>query len=126
MTAIQRFEDIKGWQKARELCNAVYELTKCGKFAQDFGLRDQIRRAAISIMSNIAEGFESQNNKTFIRYLYIAKASCAEVRAQLYVASDQNYISQKDFNILKQLTVETGKLIGVLSVIYRAIIKTPD
>ena len=112
MAKIESFEDIQGWQKARELTRCVYTLTNNEILARDFVLRDQLRRAAISIMSNIAEGFESQNDKTFVRYLYIAKASCGEVRAQAYIASDQNYISQTEFADLKTLCIQTSKLIS--------------
>lgn len=86
---IEKFEDILGWQSGREICNLVYRLTQTGSFSRDYGLRDQMRRAAVSIISNIAEGYESQNNRTFVRYLFIAKGSAAEVRAQAYIALDQ-------------------------------------
>ncbi|MGC9399742.1 MAG: four helix bundle protein [Anaerolineae bacterium] len=93
MVKIERFEDVESWKKGRELCKMVYRMTNTGKFKRDYGLRDQIRRASVSVISNIAEGFESQNDRTFIRYLYIAKGSSGEVRAQAYVALDQGYIS---------------------------------
>lgn len=112
MPSIERFEDIRAWQKGRELCKLVYTFTKQGGFTRDFGLRDQIRRAAVSIISNIAEGFESQNNRTFVKYLYIAKGSCGEVRAQAYVALDQGYIGQQEFEQLNNIAEETGRLIG--------------
>ncbi len=112
MTKIERFEDIKGWQKGRELCRMVYGATKKGAFSRDFGLRDQIQRAAISIISNIAEGYESQNNRTFIRYLYIARASSGEVRSQAYIALDQNYISQEEFNTIYATATETSRIIA--------------
>ena len=109
---IERFEDILGWQKGRDLCRMVYRLTGQKVFRQDFGLRDQMRRASVSILSNIAEGFESQNDRTFKRYLYIAKASSGEVRAQGYIALDQGYISQEEFNALYALATETSSLIA--------------
>ena len=112
MAKIERFEDIQGWQKGRELCKLVYQATNKGTFSHDYGLRDQIRRAAVSVISNIAEGFESQNNRTFVRYLYIAKASCGEIRAQAYVASDQSYISQAEFDALYALSSETSRLMA--------------
>jgi four helix bundle protein len=112
MARIERFEEIQGWQKGRELCGMVYRLTSEGAFSRDYGLRDQMRRAAISVISNIAEGFESQNNRTFTRFLYIAKGSCGEVRAQAYVALDQGYITQPQFDQLNALATETGRLIG--------------
>ena len=111
MAKIEHFEEIHSWHKARELTGLVYSMTKGEVFSRDYPLRDQIRRASISIMSNIAEGFESQNNKTFIRFLYIAKASCAEVRAQGYIALDQGYINLEEFDKLKQYTIDTSKLI---------------
>ncbi len=96
MGTISRFEEIKAWQTARELTRQIYQLSALGVFSRDFGLRDQIRRAAISVMSNIAEGFESQTQALFIKYLGIAKASAGEVRSQLYIASDLGYLSPED------------------------------
>ena len=95
MAKIERFEDIEAWQDARLVVKGIYEVTSEGKFARDFGLRDQIRRAAISTMSNIAEGFERGSDKDFIRFLYMAKASAGEVRSQLYVATDLGYLEQQ-------------------------------
>jgi four helix bundle protein len=112
MAKIERFEDIQSWQKGRELCNLVYTCTRQSSFARDFGLRDQIREAAVSVVSNIAEGFESQSNRVFIRFLYIAKGSAGEVRAQAYIALDQGYITQEKFDQIYALAGETGRLIG--------------
>ena len=97
MPTITRFEEIEAWQTARELTKLIYVFTDEGKFAHDFGLKDQIRRASVSIMSNVAEGFESQTQAQFIRYLGIAKASAGEVRSQLYVSRDLEYITQEQF-----------------------------
>lgn len=97
MATAKRFEDLEVWQRSRELANLIYAVSKDGMFSRDFGLRDQIRRAAVSIMSNIAEGFESSTQQTFIKYLGHAKASAGEVRAQLYIVKDQGYISEQDF-----------------------------
>ena len=97
MPTITRFEEIEAWQTARELTKLIYSLTEQGVFARDFGLKDQIRRASISVMSNIAEGFESQTQPQFIRYLGTAKASAGEVRSQLYVSHDFGYITQEQF-----------------------------
>ena len=94
--AVRNFEDLNVWKKARQLTQEVYRLTKTEQFLKDFGLRDQIQRAAVSIMSNIAEGFERGGNQEFIQFLYVAKASCGEVRSQLYVALDQSYVTPKD------------------------------
>lgn len=96
----ENFEDLRVWQTARALTNAVYEHTTTGAFSKDFGLRDQIQRAAVSIMSNVAEGFESRTQSQFIHYLGQAKASAGEVRCQLYVAKDQGYIDQDTFEEL--------------------------
>ncbi|MBM4037083.1 MAG: four helix bundle protein, partial [Planctomycetes bacterium] len=87
MGKIERFEDMDAWKKARELTRAIYQLTSAGGFSRDFGLRDQIRRAAVSVMSNIAEGFERGGDKEFHQFLAVAKGSCGELRCQLYVVS---------------------------------------
>ena len=97
MTAISRFEDIEAWKTARKLTNSVYAHTNQAGFNKDFGLRDQIRRASVSVMSNIAEGFESRTDVQFINFLGFARASAGEVRAQLYVALDQTYITEEQF-----------------------------
>lgn len=93
MTTAKRFEDLEVWQKSKELTNLVYKYSSDVIFAHDFGLPDQMRRAAVSIMSNIAERFESQTQSMFIKYLGYAKGSAGELRAQLYIARDQNYLS---------------------------------
>lgn len=124
MSAFQRFEDIEAWQKARELTKAIYALSNDGQFARDFGLRDQIRRASVSIMSNIAEGFERGSNKEFIQFLYIAKGSAGEVRAQLYVALDQAYINQETFSQLNKYVVETSRMVsGLITYLNRSSFK---
>jgi len=89
----KKFEDIDSWKKGRELAREIYAATNKGAFARDFGLRDQMRRAAVSIVSNIAEGFERDRKTEFIRFLLIAKGSAGELRSQLYIALDQEYIS---------------------------------
>ena len=94
---IERFEDIEAWQLARELARKVYDLTKKPKFARDFGLKRQIQEAAGSTMHNIAEGFDSETNPEFIRFLRYAKRSCTEVQSELYVALDQQYITRTEF-----------------------------
>jgi four helix bundle protein len=98
MSGITRFEEIQAWQTARELTSLVYGFTNQANFNRDFALRDQIRRAVISVMSNIAEGFESRTDVQFINYLGMARASAGEVRAQLYIASDQGYFTEVEFN----------------------------
>ena len=112
MATLQRFEDIEAWQKARELTREVYTLSGSGQFARDFGLRDQIRRAAVSIMSNIAEGFERGGSAEFMQFLAIAKGSAGEVEAQLYVALDQKYIHEEQFASARALASSTKKLIA--------------
>ena len=101
--AVKNFEDLNVWKQARQLTQEVYRLTKTETFFKDFGLRDQIRRAAISVMSNIAEGFERGGNQEFVQFLYVAKASCGEVRSQVYVALDQGYATSNDSEKLLQL-----------------------
>jgi len=114
MKKIKIFEDLIAWQKARELTKEIYSVTTCGKFEKDFGLRNQIQRACVSIMSNIAEGFDRASRAEFHQYLVIAKGSCAEVRSQLYVAYDTGYISNDEFDTLKKLTEEVSQIIGGL------------
>lgn len=97
MTSAKRFEDLEVWQKAKELTNLIYSLSSTGSFAKDFGLRDQMCRAAVSIMSNIAEGFESQIQALFVQFLGRAKGSSGELRSQLYIAVQQEYITTTDF-----------------------------
>jgi four helix bundle protein len=97
MTGISRFEDIEAWKSARQLTNLVYGHTNQRVFSRDFGLRDQIRRASVSVMSNIAEGFESRTDTQFINFLGMARASAGEVRSQLYIALDQKYIIEEQF-----------------------------
>lgn len=116
MALIERFEDIESWKKARIVVREVYRVSSIGEFARDYGLRDQIRRASVSIMSNIAEGFERDGNKEFINYLSIAKASCGEVRSQLYVVLDNGYISEADFRSIYVNLCEISRLINGLSI----------
>ena len=112
MATITRFEEIEAWKSARQLTDLIYRVSKEGGFARDFGLRDQIRRAAVSAMSNIAEGFESQSQAMFMSYLYRAKGSAGEVRSQLYVALDQDYISQAQFEEAYDLADKTSRQLG--------------
>ena len=111
---IERFEDFIAWQKARKLTADIYRVTSEGSFARDFGLKDQIRRAAVSSMSNLAEGFERGRPAEFHQFLSIAKASCAELRAQLYVALDVGYISLPTFDRLMAQATEVGQILGGL------------
>jgi four helix bundle protein len=109
---ITRFEDIEGWQSARELSRGVYSLAKGERFCKDFGLKDQICRASVSVMSNIAEGFDAGSRAEFARFLAYAQRSCSEVQAQLYVALDQKYISQAEFDEVYKLAHATSSKIG--------------
>lgn len=109
MATIHRFEDLICWKKGRELVKCVYkEFNSC----KDFGFKDQIQRASVSIISNIAEGFESGTKYGFLNYLHIAKASAGEVRAQLYVAYDVGYLNIQTFENLKNLAEECSKLLN--------------
>ena len=116
--SVKCFEDLEVWKLSRELSNKIYNISNNGRFAKDFGLRDQIRRAAVSIMSNIAEGYERGGNKEFIQFLSIAKASGGEVRSQLYVVMDQGYIGKKECEQLidnfKRLSIMMNNFIEYL------------
>ena len=114
MATILRFEELDGWKMARDLTKDIYRISSETKFSRDFVLCNQIRSASISIMSNIAEGFERDGNKEFSNFLSIAKGSAGEVRSQLYVAMDQNYISNSDFETIYKKADENGRLIGGL------------
>lgn len=98
MATITRFEDIEAWKTARQLANLIYDVTDREPFARDYGLKDQIRRAAVSVMSNVAEGFESRTQALFIDLLGRAKGSAGEVRSQLYIALDRKYITEEQFD----------------------------
>ena len=113
---IERFEDLIGWQKARELTRTVYQVSRRGAFAKDFGLSGQIQRSAVSIMSNISEGFERGGRGEFHQFLSTAKASCAEVRSQLYVALDVGYLNQAEFDQLISRAEEVARIVGGLRV----------
>ena len=111
---IRTFQDLIAWQKARVLTASIYRVTSIGEFARDFGLKDQIRRAAVSVMSNIAEGFERGRPSEFHQFLSIAKGSCAELRSQLFVALDAGYLKQTDFAQLMDIAAEVSRIIGGL------------
>lgn len=114
MATFRRVEDIDAWQLARELTNSIYEVSRKGAFARDITLCDQIRRACISILSNIAEGYERGGNKEFRHFLSMAKGSAGEVKAQLYVALDQQYIDTDAFGHSSEMATRTSRLIGGL------------
>lgn len=112
MKKIKKFEDIESWKSARKLTNEIYKATSSGGFVRDVGLKDQIRLASVSILSNIAEGFERGNDNEFAYFLGIAKESTGEVRAQLYVALDQGYLSAGSFEQLSTIAIEIGELLS--------------
>ena len=114
MATFKKFEDIEAWQRSRELTNEIYKITSKGDFARDFGLKDQIRRASVSIMSNIAEGFERSGTGEFAHFLAIAKGSAGEVRSQLYVGLDQGYISEVLFDPLSAAVTEISRMLSGL------------
>ena len=112
MTTIQKFEDLRCWKSARELVKMVYEITNEGSFQRDFGLRDQIRRAAISVMSNIAEGFGSGSDSEFVRFLGYSRRSISETQSQLYTALDINYLTQEQFEAIYTKANETERQVN--------------
>ena len=109
---IERFEDIQGWQEARNLTKKIYELTNRLPFKRDQGLRRQIQEASVSIMANIAEGFDRQAKREFIKFLYYASGSGSEVQSHLYVALDQKYISETEFQETYKQVRKTKSLIN--------------
>ena len=112
MATITKFEDIQAWQKGRALKQEIYRQTKRGDFAKDFALREQIRRAVISVTANIAEGFERGGNREFLQFLSTSKGSTGEVQDHLYTALDENYITQKEIDVLYAQAAEVAKLTG--------------
>ena len=114
MATFQKFEDIEAWQRARELTREIYTASNENPFSKDFGLRDQVRKTSVSIMSNIAEGFERDGTKEFIQFLSVAKGSSGELRSQLYVALDQGYLEEGRFDRLLGIVLETSRMIGGL------------
>jgi four helix bundle protein len=109
---IERFEDIEGWQIGRELTRRIYDVSKKGEFARDRDLGDQIRRASGSVMHNIAEGFDGGSNAEFVKFLRYAQRSASEVQSELYVALDQNYLSEEKFRELYDLSDHAKAKIG--------------
>jgi len=109
---IEKFEDIRAWQQARELTNLVYDLTEKGNFVKDYRLRDQIQGAAGSIMHNIAEGFDDGSDVEFIRFLKYARRSASEVQSEIYLALDRKYITPQDFQQVYDMATTTKKSIN--------------
>ena len=114
MATIYRFEDLDAWKIARELTRDVYRITRADEFSRDFGLKNQIRKASVSVMSNIAEGHDRSGTGEFVQFLATAKGSAAEVKSQLYVALDQEYIKENAFAETFGLATETANMIGGL------------
>ncbi len=114
MAQFKSFEEMESWKLGRQITVEVYKITNQGDFARDFGLRDQLRRAVVSITSNIAEGFERDGNREFINFLSVAKGSCGEARSQLYLALDLGYLTQEQFDPLFAKLVSTSRLINGL------------
>jgi len=112
MTKIEKFEDIEAWKKGRELAKDIYTVTGKGEFARDYGLKDQIRRAAVSVISNIAEGFSRQTDQEFVQFLHIAKGSTSEVQSQLYLGLDLDYINKEEFERLYDEADQVARLIS--------------
>lgn len=119
MATIRQFEDVVAWQKARELNREIYRVSSQGAFGKDFGLRNQIRRASVSITSNIAEGFERGGSKEFLQFLSHAKGSCGEVRSQLHLSKDLGYLSEDDWLPLHDSCLEISRLIDGFSTYLR-------
>ncbi|HYJ91391.1 MAG TPA: four helix bundle protein [Pyrinomonadaceae bacterium] len=115
MPRIQRFQDLEAWKIAREVTREIYAVAQRREFARDFGLRDQVCRSSVSIMSNIAEGFERDGDKEFVNFLSIAKGSAGETRSLLYVALDQKYISTSEFDFIMSRLIENSRVISGLS-----------
>lgn len=115
MGTFRSFEDIQAWQKARKVTKMIYEMTAAGDFARDYGLRDQVQRARVSIMANIAEGFGRHSDKEFANFLNMAHGSASEVQSHLYVALDLNYIDQASFTKLYELLNEISRMTNVLA-----------
>ena len=122
MTAITKFEDLIAWQEARKLVSMIYRITSDGLFSKDFGLKDQIQRAAVSAMTNIAEGFDNESTVEFARFLGMARRSSVEVQSLLYVALDVDYIKEESFKVHYEQAKKTQAIIGGLK---KGILKNP-
>lgn len=114
MGSIDMFEDLEIWKKARVIMNKIYDYSGTGIFSRDFALKDQIRRACISTMSNISEGHERDGDKERVAFLSYAKGSAGEVRSRIYIALDRKYISKEDFDVLHKLLIEESRMINGL------------
>lgn len=112
MAGIEKFEDIEAWKEARELTEEVYRITKTKAFDRDIGLREQLRRAAVSVMANIAEGFDCGSDREFVKFLGYSMRSASELQSHLYVALDQKYLSRESFSRLYMRSTKVKNLIG--------------
>ncbi|HRX84456.1 MAG TPA: four helix bundle protein [Phycisphaerae bacterium] len=115
MATVERFEELEVWQEARKLAGEIYRVTERGGFARDYGMRDQIRRAAVSVMSNVAEGFERRSDREFARFLQIAQGSAGEIRSVLYIARDVGYLEEKALEDLKNRSEQVSRRIARLA-----------
>ncbi len=126
MAGIGRFEEIEAWKAGRVLSREIYLITAGEPFSADWGLRSQMRGAVVSIMSNTAEGFERGGNNEFIQFLALAKGSCGELRSQLYVALDNNYITQKEFERLSSMAMDISRILaGLMSYLRQSSFRGP-
>ncbi len=124
MASIQQFEDLVLWQKSKDFTIKIYKLTEQEKFAKDYGLKDQIRRASVSIPSNIAEGFDRKGNKEFIQFLHISLGSLAEVKTQLIIAFELDYMNNENLEMLNQEIIEIQKLLkGLITYLKKSQLK---
>ncbi len=114
MATVERFDELKVWQKSRVLCREIHQLTRLPDFSKDYSLKDQIRRSSGSVMDNIAEGFDRQSLKEFRQFLFIAKGSCSEVKSQLYRAVDFGYINEKQLYEAQEIAMQCGRMLGGL------------
>lgn len=109
MATIEKFEELEVWKTSMELCTEIYKLTNTELFSKDYGLKDQIRRSAISVPSNISEGYERDGKNQFLYFLAIAKGSCGELRTQLKIAKSLNYVQEKEYNLINEKCLSTSK-----------------
>lgn len=109
MATLEKFEELEVWKLSMELCAEIYKLTNTELFSKDFGLKDQIRRSAVSVPSNISEGFERDSKNQFIYFLVVAKGSCGELRTQLKIAKALNYIKEKEYSLLNEKCLSTSR-----------------
>jgi four helix bundle protein len=113
---ITRFEDLKAWQRSRELFKLVSQVTSHPSLSKNYAVKDQMMRASLSVMANIAEGYDRGGDKEFIQYLYISKGSCSELRSHLYAAKDAGYLEHRNFEIAYELAEETSRILqGLIS-----------